>query len=36
MIHDGSPRNGGVARDSRDVYALSLPIALESDIDDCS
>jgi hypothetical protein len=23
MTHDGSPRNGGVARASRDVYALS-------------
>jgi len=36
MTHDGSPRNGGVTRDSRDVYALSLPIVLQSDLEDCS
>ena len=51
MIYDGSSRNGGVARDKReerdlrDVWALSLPVALfppvspvslESGIGDCS
>jgi hypothetical protein len=41
-IHDGLSRNGGVARDSHDVWALFLPVALfppvslESGIGDCS
>ncbi|HEY6288568.1 MAG TPA: hypothetical protein VIW48_03900, partial [Nitrospiraceae bacterium] len=30
IIHDGSSRDGGVARDSHDVWALFLPVALVS------